>query len=75
MDSCTTTAIFLITGLVTATGVNRREPTLELAEAQIKEEQYIAAIFTAEQIISYYPETAYSESAKELIELINKQYL
>ncbi len=65
----------MVTGLVTATGAYRAEPTLELAKYQVEEKQFLSAIFTAEHIIKHYPGTPYSESAKELIDVIQTEHL
>jgi outer membrane protein assembly factor BamD (BamD/ComL family) len=75
MDSSTTKAIFVVTGLVTATGIYRAEPTLDLAKFQVEEKQFWAAILTAERIIKHYPGTPYSESARELIDVLHAEHL
>ena len=69
------TSIFLLTGLITAAGTSRNHPTLKLARSLVEEERYIAAIYTAERIIEYYPDSAYAEAARELIEVIRNKYL
>lgn len=75
MNKTSTSAIFLLTGLMTAAGANQTHPTLKLARSLIEEEQYIAAIYTAEKIIDHYPTTSYAKAAKELIEVIKSNYL
>ncbi len=75
MNTSTSQAIFLITGLVTAAGAHKEHSTLKLAQSLVEEEQYIAAIYTAEQIIEHYPQTTYAQSAENLIEVIRNQYL
>lgn len=75
MNETTTTAIFLITGLITATGTNPHHPTLAKVRSQLEDEQYEAAIFTARQIVKHYPDTAYARSAHELIQIARKQQL
>lgn len=75
MNNNSTNAIFLVTGLITAAGANQTHPTLKLARSLIEEEQYIAAIYTAEKIVDHYPETSYAHAAKELIEIIKANYL
>jgi len=75
MDESATTAIFLITGLITATGTNPDHPTLSKARSQLENEQYDAAIFTARQIMKHYPNTAYARFARELIHIAKKQQL
>jgi outer membrane protein assembly factor BamD (BamD/ComL family) len=74
MNKTSTNAIFLVTGLITAVGANPTHPTLKLAKSLIEEKQYIAAIYTAEEIIDHYPNTLYAEAAEELIELIKANY-
>lgn len=73
MNKLTTTAIFLITGLVTAAGAHPEHPMLVKAKSQLLDEQYEAALFTAEQIIEHYPDTEYAKSARKLIDTINKR--
>lgn len=75
MKNSINNAIFLVTGLITATGSNPSHSTLKLARSLVEEEQYIAAIYTAERIIEHYPNTAYAESAKDLICVIRANYL
>lgn len=75
MDETATTAIFLLTGLITATGTNPDHPTLAKARSQIENEQYKAAIFTAEQIADHYPGSVYAQSAQKLIRIARKQQL
>lgn len=75
MNKAKTDAIFLLTGLMTAAGANKSHPKLKLARSLIEEEQYIAAIYTAEQIINHYPQTSYARAAEELIEIIKSNYL
>ncbi|MGD8427050.1 MAG: hypothetical protein PVH63_05430 [Balneolaceae bacterium] len=73
MDDLPTTAIFLITGLITAAGANPEHPTLAKARSYLVNEQYAVAIFMAERIIEHYPNTAYAKSAKKLIRLAREQ--
>lgn len=75
MKSSINNAIFLVTGLITATGSNPRHSTLKLAQSLVEEEQYIAAIYTAERIIDHYPDTVYAESAQDLINVIRANYM
>jgi outer membrane protein assembly factor BamD (BamD/ComL family) len=75
MNKVSTNAISLVTGLITAAGANQTHPTLKLARSLVEEEQYIAAIYTAEKIIDHYPETTYSTAAQELIDIIRANYL
>ena len=75
MNEAATKAIFLITGLITATGTNPNHPTLAKARSHLEEEQYEAAIFTAEQIVEHYPDTRYASSAKKLIQVARRQQL
>lgn len=75
MNKEKTNAIFLLTGLMTAAGANKSHPTLRLARSLVEEEQYIAAIYTAEQIVDHYPQTSYAQAAQELIEIIKSNYL
>ena len=75
MNETATTAIFLITGLITAAGTNPDHATLAKARSQLEEEQYEAAIFTAEQIIEHYPDSIYAQSAEKLIRIARKQQL
>lgn len=75
MNKTNTNAIFLLTGLVTAAGANKTHPKLKLARSLVEEEQYIAAIYTAEQIIDHYPQTSYAQAAEDLIEVIKTNYL
>lgn len=75
MNNLKTQTLFLITGLVTAAGANKKDSKLKLAHSLVEEEQYIAAIYTAEQIITHYPKTIWAESAEELIEIIKTKYL
>lgn len=75
MNETATKAIFLITGLITATGSNPEHPTLAKARSQLEQDQYEAAIFTAEQIVEHYPETPYAQSAEKLIRIARKQQL
>jgi len=74
MNSSQSQAIFLITGLITAAGAHQEHSTLKLARSLLEEEQYIAAIYTAEQIIEHYPDTTYAKSAQNLIEVIRNKY-
>lgn len=73
MNKLTTTAIFLITGLVTAAGANPEHPMLAKTKSQLLDEQYEAALYTAEQIIEHYPDTDFAKSAQRLIDIINKR--
>lgn len=75
MDTSTSEAIFLITGIVTAAGAHKEHSTLKLARSLVEEEQYIAAIYTAEQIIEHYPDSTYAKSAQDLIKVIRSQYM
>lgn len=75
MNKVASEAICLVTGLITAAGAGKGHATLKLAHSLIEEEQYIAAIYTAEQIKEYYPQTTYATSAEALINLIKKDYL
>ncbi len=75
MNKAKTNAIFLLTGLMTAAGANQSHPKLKLARSLVEEEQYIAAIYTAEQIIGHYPQTSYARAAEELIEVIKSNYM
>lgn len=75
MNDLTTTAIFLVTGLVTAAGANREHPLLAKAKSQLLDEQYEAALFTAEQIIDHYPDTEYARAARQLMETIRELQL
>lgn len=74
MNESATTAIFLITGLITATGTSPNHPSLSKVRSQL-EDEYEAAIFTAERIIQHYPATAYAEAARELIDLARERYV
>lgn len=73
MDKSITEAIFLITGIITAAGANRDHPLLLKAKSQLLDEQYDAALFTAERIIKYYPDTEYAKAAQVLIDIIQKE--
>jgi outer membrane protein assembly factor BamD (BamD/ComL family) len=75
MDTQATTAIFLITGLITACGSHEAMPILQKVKTKVVNKQYLEAIFAAEQIVTHYPDTAYAESARELIKIINKYHL
>jgi len=75
MNEAATKAIFLITGLITATGTNPDHPLLAKVHSQLEKEQYDAAIFTAEQIIEHYPDTRYASAAKKLIQVARRQQL
>lgn len=75
MENNPTTAIFLITGLITACGTHQAMPILQKAKAKVVDKQYLEAIFAAEQIVTHYPNTAYAQSARELIQVINKHHL
>jgi len=75
MDTTTTTAIFLITGLITACGSHEAMPILQKAKTKIVNKQYLEAVIAAEKIVEHYPNTAYAESARELIKIIDKHHL
>lgn len=75
MKNTINSAIFLVTGLITAAGSNPQHSKLKLARSLVEEEQYIAAIYTAEKIIEHYPNTSYADSAKDLINVIRANYL
>lgn len=75
MENSISSSIFLVTGLITAAGTNPQHSKLKLARSLVEEEQYIAAIFTAEKIIEHYPDSAYAESAEQLISVIQANYL
>lgn len=75
MDKPQNSAIFLLTGLVTAAGANPKHLSLQGARSLAEEEQYVAAVYTAEQIMRHYPDTKYAQSARELIAIIKKDYL
>lgn len=74
MNQQETTLLFLVTGLITAAGSHRAMPILQKAHREVVNKKYQEAIFTAEKIVEYYPDTAYAESAKILIDLIKKNY-
>ncbi len=75
MDTSTTTAIFLITGLITACGSHEAMPILQKAKTKIVNKQYLEAVIAAEKIVEHYPNTAYAESARELIKIIDQHHL
>lgn len=75
MNNSATTAIFLVTGLITACGTHDAMPLLQKAQTKVVDKQYLEAIFAAEQIVHHYPGTAYAQSARKLINVINKQFL
>ncbi|MEL7833246.1 hypothetical protein [Fodinibius sp. Rm-B-1B1-1] len=75
MNQQETTILFLITGLVTACGSHQAVPILQKARMKVVNKQYLEAIFTAEKIVKYYPNTAFAESAHQIITLINKHHL
>ncbi|WP_138431134.1 tetratricopeptide repeat protein [Fodinibius saliphilus] len=75
MKDVNSETIFLVTGLVTAAAANRDDATLKLAHSLAEEEQYIAAIYMAEKIIEYYPNTSYANSAQKLVDVICHDYL
>lgn len=75
MNNANTTAIFLITGLITACGSHEAMPILQKAQTKVVNKQYLEAIRAAEQIVIHYPGTAYAKSAKELIHIVNTQHL
>lgn len=75
MKNPETTILFLITGLITACGSHEVMPILQKARMKVVNKQYLEAIFTAEKIVEHYPGTAFEESAREIIHLINKHHL
>lgn len=75
MDKNATTALFLLTGLITACGTHKAMPLLQKARTKVVDQQYLEAIYTAERIIKHYPDTAYAESARTIIEIINRRHL
>lgn len=75
MDDTVTTAIFLITGLITACGSHEAMPILQEAKTKVVNKQYLEAIIAAERIVEHYPGTAYAEAAKKLIYIVNKEHL
>jgi len=75
MDTEATTAIFLITGLITACGSHEAMPILQKAKTKVVNKQYLEAAMAAEQIVNHYPGTAYASSARELIKIINNHHL
>lgn len=75
MDNTTTTAIFLITGLITACGSHEAMPILQKAKTKVVNKQYLEAVIAAEKIVEYYPNTAYAESARKLIKIIDTHHL
>jgi len=75
INNSTTTAIFLITGLITACGSHEAMPILQKAKTKVVNKQYLEAIFAAEQIVEHYPDTSYAESARELIKIIDTHHL
>ncbi len=75
MNDSETTILFLITGLITACGTHEAIPILQKARIKVVNKQYLEAIFTAEKIVEHYPGTAFAESAREIIYLINKHHL
>ncbi len=75
MDNAHTTAIFLITGLITACGSHEAMPILQKAKTKVVNKQYLEAIVAAEKIVEHYPDTAFAESAKRLVKIINKNHL
>lgn len=75
MDDPQTTALFLITGLITACGSHQAMPILHKAQMKVVNKQYLEAIFAAEKIVQHYPGTPFSESARTIIDLINRQHL
>lgn len=74
-DNPETTLLFLITGLITASGSHQAMPILQKAQAKVVNKQYLEAIFAAEQIVKHYPGTAFAKSAQNIIDLINKHHL
>lgn len=75
MDNTTTTAIFLVTGLITACGSHEAVPILQKAKTKVVNKQYLEAVIAAEKIVEHYPNTPYAESARELIKIIDKHHL
>ena len=75
MNNSATTAIFLIIGLITACGSHEAMPILQKAKTKVVNKQYLEAIMAAERIVKHYPDTAYAESARDLIRIINKHHL
>ncbi|PAU95360.1 hypothetical protein CK503_03970 [Aliifodinibius salipaludis] len=75
MNNPETTILFLITGLITACGSHEAMPILQKARMKVVNKQYLEAIFTAEKIVEHYPGTAFEESARKIIYLINKHHL
>lgn len=75
MDKINTTAIFLITGLITACGSHEAMPILRKARNKVVNKQYLEAILASEKIVEHYPGTPFAASAKQLIHIINKRHL
>lgn len=75
MNNSETTILFLITGLITAAGSHQALPILQKARMKVVNKQYLEAIFTAEKIVEHYPNTAFADSARDIIHLINKHHL
>ena len=75
MKNPETTALFLITGLITACGSYEALPILHKAKTKVVNKQYLEAIYAAEQIVNHYPGTAFATSARNLITIINKHHL
>ncbi|SMO37721.1 hypothetical protein [Fodinibius sediminis] len=75
MDHTETTALFLITGLITACGTHEAMPILHRAQTKVVNKQYLEAIVAAEKIVEHYPGTPFADSARELIHIINKHHL
>ncbi|MGM0547315.1 MAG: hypothetical protein ACQEST_11410 [Bacteroidota bacterium] len=75
MNNTESTIIFLITGLITASGSHQAMPLLQKARMKVVNKQYLEAIFAAEQIVKHYPDTAFAASARNIIHLINNNHL
>jgi len=75
MNNSETTILFLITGLITACGSHEAMPILQKTRMKVVNKQYLEAIFAAEKIVEHYPDTPFTESARDIIHLINKHHL
>jgi len=75
MNNPETSILFLITGLITACGSHEAMPILKKTRMKVVNKQYLEAIFAAEKIVEHYPNTAFAESARDIIHLINKHHL
>lgn len=75
MNNPETTLLFLITGLITASGSHEAMPILQKTRMKVVNKQYLEAIFAAEKIVQHYPDTAFAESARDIIHLINTHHL